>query len=150
MVLSTVFVNAFSTILIGPLAAKKVWAIPGLLFAYCWTFLLTFQNTNCRVQRDLSSDCWSRRRARWPFGHYLGPIRTLWGTLMIKYLKLAIALSSRPIQWRHYLQNSGQKSNPMTSCRTQFLYAERQIYFLTLNCFFFNHWDICYLVLNCI
>ena len=52
----------------------KKWANSGLFFVFSFFSNTILQKKNCRLQRDLNSDCRSRRRARWPLDHHHGPI----------------------------------------------------------------------------
>ena len=68
---------------------------PRPLFVYFRSFQTQILQKNCWLQRDLSLDCWSRRRAGWPLDHHHGPVwlmslelHALKYYLFIQYMKL--------------------------------------------------------------
>ena len=72
-----------------PIVHYKKGPIP----ASFWFFSNTILQKNCRLQRDSNSECWSRRRARWPLDHHHGPsfVHYCWSSLLqvpnqLKYL----------------------------------------------------------------
>ena len=46
------------------------WTYPGLFLFIFVLFKHKFYRKNCRLQQDLNSDRWSRRRGRWPLDHH--------------------------------------------------------------------------------
>ena len=77
------------------------WANPGL---FLFIFILSkhkFYSNNFRLQRDITSDHWTRRQALWPFDHHHGSCDNFW-PFCINLLKILEEIS--PTRFPPYLK----------------------------------------------